>query len=75
MALEGCEDVLPEFAQVYVECSFVELYEGQALADEVVAWLSERQFSLVGVYHMSYAWRANRLFRVIFCSVASVLLA
>lgn len=61
MALEGCEDLLAEFAQVYVECSFVELYEGQALAHEVIAWLRERQFSLVGVYHMIYAWRAQAI--------------
>ncbi len=36
-ALQGCEDLLQHFAWVYVECSFIELYEGQALADEVIA--------------------------------------
>jgi hypothetical protein len=53
-ALKGCEDLLDRFAQVYVECSFVELYTGQALADEVIAWLRERGFRLAGVYNMSY---------------------
>lgn len=52
--LQGCEDLLPCFDWVYVECSFVELYEGQALADEVIAWLREREFVLSGVYNMSY---------------------
>ena len=53
-ALEGCDDLLDKFAWVYVECSFVELYEGQAFADAVVGWLRERGFQLAGVYHMSY---------------------
>ena len=37
--LRGCERLLDRFAAVYVECSFVELYEGQALAHEVIDWL------------------------------------
>ncbi|MGH9448085.1 MAG: FkbM family methyltransferase [Terriglobia bacterium] len=36
-ALKACEDLLDRFAYVYVECSFMELYKGQALADEVIA--------------------------------------
>jgi FkbM family methyltransferase len=67
-ALEGCEDVLPQFDWVYVECSFVELYAGQAFADEVIAWLRERGFRLTGVFNMSYdraghAIQADFLFR------------
>lgn len=53
-ALRGCEDLLECFACVYVECSFVELYSGQALADDVIAWLRERGFRLSGVYNISY---------------------
>jgi len=53
-ALRGCETLLHRFAHVYCECSFVELYEGQALADEVTAWLRERGFALRGVYNMHY---------------------
>lgn len=53
-ALEGCEDVLDRFAWVYVECSFMELYAGQAFADAVIAWLRERGLRLAGVYNMSY---------------------
>ena len=53
-AMVGCEDVLEHFAWVYVECSFLELYAGQSLADEVIAWLRERGLRLAGVYNMSY---------------------
>ncbi len=50
-ALEACEDQLARFAWVYVECSYVELYRGQALADEVSAWLRQRGFVERGVYN------------------------
>ena len=50
--LAGCDDVLDRFDWVYAECSFVELYEGQALADEVIAWLRDHGFLLRGVYHL-----------------------
>jgi len=52
--LEGCGDYLYRFTWVYVECSFVELYEGQALADAVISWLRCHGFSLRGVYNMTY---------------------
>lgn len=53
-ALRGCDDLLDRFMYVYAECSFVELYNGQALAHEVIAWLRERGFQLSGVYHVGY---------------------
>lgn len=53
-ALCGSEDLLGRFANVYVECSFVELYQGQSLADEIIAWLCERGFQLSGVYNVCY---------------------
>ncbi len=52
--LEGCESLLSLFDLIYVECSFVELYAGQALASEVFEWLLGRKFSFVGVYNVSY---------------------
>jgi len=39
---------------VYVECSFTELYEGQAFADEIIIHLAKRDFRLMGVYNMYY---------------------
>jgi FkbM family methyltransferase len=67
-ALRGCDSVLSRIEHIYVECSFVELYAGQALADEVIAWLRERGFRLTGVFNMSYdrlgrAIQADFMFR------------
>jgi FkbM family methyltransferase len=53
-ALRGCESLLHRFDHVYVECSFVELYAGQALAHEVVAWLEARGYRLSGTYNMTH---------------------
>ncbi|WP_420426279.1 FkbM family methyltransferase [Algiphilus sp.] len=58
-ALAGCEEMLDHFDWVYAECSFQELYTGQSLADEVIAWLRERGLRLVGVYHMTYDARGQ----------------
>ena len=52
-ALNGCEDLMQRITWVYVECSFIELYEGQALADTVIAWLCARGLRLVGVYNLT----------------------
>jgi FkbM family methyltransferase len=58
-ALEGCAALLDRFAAVYVECSFERLYEGQALADEILAHLAERGFGLKGVYNAVYDRRGR----------------
>lgn len=66
--LEGCSDLLSVFDCVYVECSFEELYAGQALASEVAAHLNASGFDLAGVYNTYYdntgtAIQADFLFR------------
>ena len=53
-ALVGGEEILGKFSYIYVECSFIELYEGQALVHEVIQYLSKHQFYLNGVYNLSY---------------------
>ena len=53
-ALKGCDGLLGCFEYVYAECSFMELYEGQPLADTIIAWLRERGFRLQGVYNLTY---------------------
>lgn len=53
-ALEGCRPFLSSFSYIYVECSFVELYAGQSLAPDVIAFLRENSFDLAGVYNLSY---------------------
>lgn len=53
-ALKGSEALLHLIEHVYAECSFVELYAGQALAHEVIEWLHSRSFRISGVYNMVY---------------------
>jgi FkbM family methyltransferase len=49
-ALRACGELLDKFAYVCAEGSFIELYKGQVLADELVAWLRERGYELVRSY-------------------------
>jgi FkbM family methyltransferase len=50
-ALKGCREIFPSLSYIYVECSFLELYSGQALADEVVSWLTNYGFELRGLHN------------------------
>jgi FkbM family methyltransferase len=59
--LRGCVALLNRFSHAYVECSFVELYEGQALATEVIIFLREHGFSLRGVYNVHYGPQAEAI--------------
>jgi FkbM family methyltransferase len=52
-ALHGCEDLLARFKYVYVEASFIELYVGQALATDVIAYLFAKGFKLICVANLS----------------------
>jgi len=52
--LNGSLGILNYFDYIYVECSFVELYEGQAFASSIIAFLQNKSFALCGVYNMSY---------------------
>jgi FkbM family methyltransferase len=59
--LEGCLPLLSRFSHIYVECSFVELYAGQALAAEVIRYLDEQQFRLSGAYNVCYGPRGTAI--------------
>lgn len=65
--LKGCENLLEKFSHLYIECSFIELYERQALAHQVIAWLEQRKFVLTGVHNLYYkngaALQGDFLFR------------
>ena len=52
--LQSFGELLVNFEYIYVECSFVELYTGQALAHEVLAFLAEKEWCLNGVYNIEY---------------------
>jgi FkbM family methyltransferase len=64
--LRGAADSLLRFRWVYAELSFVEFYEGQPLADEIVAHLADRGFRLVDlgrpVRHKDRAVQVDVLF-------------
>jgi len=67
-ALRGCEELLGRFAYVYAECSYVKLYAGQALAEEVIEWLRGRDFQFLAKYNTVFGCdgkpvQADLLFR------------
>lgn len=49
-ALRACGELLEKFTYVCAEASFIELYEGQVLAEDLVGWLLERGYELVRSY-------------------------
>lgn len=53
--LRGAGASLGLVDEAFIECSFVELYDGQAFADEVVEFLLGHGLRLAGVYGISYA--------------------
>jgi FkbM family methyltransferase len=53
--LKSADTLLPWFDWIYAECSFVPLYEGQALAEEIIAWLADHSFILAGQFNPSHA--------------------
>jgi len=58
-ALRGCENLMGCFRYIYCECSFIELYEGQALANEVISFLRKSGFVLNGLYNLYYDARGK----------------
>ena len=53
-SLKGSASLLPKFSYIYVECSYLELYRGQALANEIISFLNQNYFLLKGVYNTTY---------------------
>jgi FkbM family methyltransferase len=52
--LQGSEDILEKFSHLYIECSFIELYSGQALAHQIISWLEKRNFILSDIHNLYY---------------------
>lgn len=66
-ALKGMPELLSRATHVYAEVSFVELYQGQPLAHEIIAWLAKQGYRIAGVYnptftHEGVAVQADTLF-------------
>ena len=60
-ALGGCTDLLQEFDFIIVECSFMELYEGQAFAHQIIEFLNIQGFVLRNVYNLEYTHQGEAI--------------
>jgi FkbM family methyltransferase len=60
-ALNGCEDLLEQFDFIYCECSFIQLYEGQKLAYQIIDWLSARGFKFSSLANVSLDKSGNSI--------------
>lgn len=49
--LKGCGELLDQFDHCYVECSYRELYHGQALAAEIIEFMTGSGFDIVGKFN------------------------
>ena len=67
--LQGCELLLHCCDVIYCECSFLSLYEGQALADEVIHWL----WQPCRVFTIRRMTNPARRYKLIFCSNPSLI--
>jgi FkbM family methyltransferase len=59
--LRSAGALLPHFEWIYVECSYVPLYEGQPLASEVIAFLDAHGFAQSGRYNISYVEGTDKM--------------
>lgn len=60
-ALRGAEGLLPGVSAVLCEVAFMDLYAGQPLADDIVAWMQERGFVLEGFYRVTRNAQTQRV--------------
>lgn len=51
--LRGAGEILSSFASVYAECSYLELYSGQALVNEAIEFLHSAGFALAGIFNQA----------------------
>ncbi len=52
--LKGCKELLHLVNTIIVECSFIELYKGQALAYEIVRYLDGSGFLFQNIYNLEF---------------------
>ena len=52
--LKSCKEYLSLFDYIYIECSFIELYKGQALTDEIIKFLDNYSFGFYSIYNIHY---------------------
>lgn len=49
--LQGAADMIDGFDAIYVECSYLQLYENQPLYADIAQWTDQHGFRLAGVYN------------------------
>ena len=49
--LAGSADLIDRFDAIYVECSYLPMYDGQPLVPDVARWMDQHGFRLNGVYN------------------------
>lgn len=52
--LKGCNSLLNRFEYIYAECSFIELYDGQSFAYDIIDYLQQKAFKFKGIYNVFY---------------------
>jgi FkbM family methyltransferase len=52
--LRGARETLERVDEAYIECSFVELYEGQPLAADIVAFMLGAGFLIAGIHNVAH---------------------
>ncbi len=52
--LKGSIDILNSIDFILIEVSFIELYTGQALSNDIIVFLLSHKYQLIGVYNMTY---------------------
>ena len=49
--LQGSDDLLDCFEVVYIECSYVKMYDNQPLFADIVQWMGRHKFAPRGVFN------------------------
>lgn len=49
--LAGSADLIDDFDAIYVECSYLPMYDGQPLVPDITRWMDQHGFRLGGVYN------------------------
>lgn len=59
--LRSAQSLIRRFDWIYVECSYIPLYDGQPLARDVTDFLAGQGFALLGRYNVSYVQGGREL--------------
>jgi FkbM family methyltransferase len=51
--LKGCDHLLNRFRYIYAELSFIELYKGQSLCSDVIRFLDQQGFHILGINNLT----------------------